>query len=327
MQISFFLPKVFECEFHTEKIRSEKNEVPLNPKQGMGTLECWIYQTWLRLQEAGVSCDLVTELPQKGILIVHNDQAAPFLNHPKDLPKDLFIVNIAADLFPHPAAHLNLVQNKAHAQRLPHSIFMPLWPQAHLMKRDPNRGNRFENIHFFGRRQQLALFLQSEEWKDRLRRETGLFLEMKDPSHWHDYSDTDCAIAIRSFSSSRYLHTPSTKLYNAWFANVPFIGGKDSSFAADGHPGTDYLVAASINQLLMHLKHLKEDETFRASLIHQGKHSATPFTKEKILERWKYLLQETLPSLAFQWQKKSPAKREYYSMIQRVCCFADRYMR
>ena len=292
-----------------------------------GTLEIWISETYRLLHQEGVSCDLVNELPKEGVVILYNNDKADFLSNPKTSLKNLFIVNVVADLPPHPSAQLHIVQNKTHTKRLPASYFIPHWPQPDLLARDPNRGNRFENIHFFGYSKNLDSYLHSEEWKNRLRRETGLFLDIKDPDHWHDYRDTDCTIAIRDFSRSRHIHKPATKLYNAWLTGVPFIGGRDSAYAADGHPGKDYLVATSPDEILAQLQRLKKDETFRANLVHQGTIAGNAFSRTAILERWKYFLQEALPVLVLQWQQQSPTKRYCSSMIQHTCCFADRYMR
>lgn len=287
--------------------------VPLRQQRMMDAFEIWIYQTWRLLQEVGVSCDLVTTPPENGILIGHH-QPRGFLENREALSEDLFIVNIAADSKPHPAAHLHILQNKTQAQWLPNALFMPHWPHPSLIVRDRKRGSRLENIHFFGIPTNLATELHTEEWKNRLRHEAGLYLECKEPSTWHDYSDTDCVIAIRDFSRSRHYHKPATKLYNAWLAGVPFIGGRDSAYATDGIAGKNYLLAHSPNDVITQLKKLKNETLYR-NLITNGVHAGNFFRKEVTLERWKNLIQETIPFLAQEWKKKS--KKERLSFFKR----------
>ncbi|MEI6417136.1 MAG: glycosyltransferase, partial [Verrucomicrobiota bacterium] len=141
---------------------------------------------------------------------------------------------------------------------------------------------------------------------------------------WHNYSDVDAVIAIREVSSARYFHKPATKLYNAWLAGVPFIGGLDSAYAADGRPGVDYLVASSVEEAFQHLRRLKEDESFRHQLVLRGTESGKAFTREATLQQWKNFVLETLPNLVEQWQKKSVFQRHFFMLTQRLFCFLDR---
>ena len=320
--IFFFLPEEHFPDAHWREALKKKEVFSLEENGKKATLHYWIYQTWALLTEAAIPCQLVHQIPQEGIVIALSGSLHSLLH-----TASLFLVDIVADGLPHPSAQLHLLQNKAHAQRLPRSLFIPHWPQPGLIPRDSVRGNRFEKICFFGDSNNLAPELCSEKWKHQLSCELGLLLECRGASFWHDYHDTDCVLAIRDFSRSRQLHKPSTKLYNAWLAGVPFIGGRDSSYAADGHPDKDYLVATSPDQVLDHLRRLKEDHDFRQNLITQGTLSGATFTREATLERWKQLIQETIPQLAKNWFSLSPRKRRYFSLTQHAVCFLDRHLR
>lgn len=318
MTVSFFIPSYFITDPSYHAAWHEPQDLSITGNREMGTLESWIYQTWFMLKQNGVFCSLVTEPPEEGILIVHPEQrTASFLNDLCPYSSNLFIVDIVADLTPHPAAHLHLVQNKAAQRFLPSSFFMPHWPQPHLIPRNSNRGSRFENISFFGYHFNLATELTSEEWSDQLRRQLGLFFDLQESSAWHDYSEVDCALAIRDFSRSSQLHKPATKLYNAWHAGVPFIGGRDSAYAANGHSGKDYLMARTVKEMMAHLKKLKTDEAFRSRLVAQGAASGALFTRSAVLERWKMLVQEILPSLAADWKKKPEWQRRSHAFLQK----------
>ncbi len=110
-------------------------------------------------------------------------------------------------------------------------------------------------------------------------------------------------VAIRDFSNKPYNNKPATKLYNAWLAGVPFIGGCDSAYASEGSPEKDYLVAKSPEELLQQLRRLQQDLELRTRLVQRGSQVVQNFTVEKTLERWKKLIQEILPQRAQEWQQ------------------------
>ena len=230
---------------------------------------------------------------------------------------------ILADTRLLPITHFHLIQNQAKARWTPHSLFVPHWPQPSLIPRDPTRGSRLEKISFFGDPDNLAPELQTPEWTNQLRREFGMFLDFKDSKSWHDYSETDVVLAIRDFSRSRHYHKPATKLYNAWLAGVPFIGGRDSAYAIDGRPGIDYLVATYPQQVIEHLRRLKEDATLRQQLVARGRESGTAFSRETIVLQWKQLIEETLPILAEKWKYKSSLQQHLFWMTQKYSYFLD----
>jgi hypothetical protein len=337
MSISFFLPKQhFPNQSWIEAL--EKNQIiPLEEKGKGATAQCWIYQTWDLLIQKEIPCLLIDGLPREGGIIIAMSGSFPIIvsclkeesqkKSKKRVTPNYFLVDIVADGVPHPGAHLHLVQNRAHARRLPRSLFMPHWPQPHLIPRDPARGSLFEKVSFFGDSSNLAPELRSAAWQERLHRELGILLEIREARRWHDYSNVDGVIAIRDFSGSSHLHKPATKLYNAWLAGVPFIGGIDSAYAADGHPGEDYLVGNSAEKVFQYLKKLKEDPVMRLKLVQKGSQSVVAYTREATLARWKKLVQTTLPAEAFKWSQGTPLGRFFFYCTQPLICFYDRVVR
>ncbi len=103
-------------------------------------------------------------------------------------------------------------------------------------------------------------------------------------------------------------------------AGVPFIGGSDSAYAADGAPGKNYLVATSVEELLEHLKQLQENAALRTMLVQNGLQAGQVFTQEATLRYWKKLVEETIPVRAFQWHQHSMLKRSWLFFIQRLVC-------
>ena len=287
MKVSFLLaPQFIPKQNWQEALK--KGEVLQVAASGIAaTAQNMIYQTWFWLHEAGVSCDLVHTLPKEGIVIFVSNTFSPR----STLPPELFYVDVLADTRLLPITHFHLLQNQAKARWTPNSLFVPHWPQPSLIPRDPMRGSRFEKVSFFGDPNNLAPELQTPEWTNQLRRELGMFIHFQESSRWHDYSDTDVILAIRDFSRTPYYHKPATKLYNAWFAGVPFIGGRDSAYAIDGRPGMNYLVGTSPQQVIEHLRCLKADLTLRQQLVSNGYASGTVFFREATILQWQNIIE------------------------------------
>ncbi len=313
MKVTFLLAPDFIPNPSWEELLQTGNVLQVAASGAAATAQNMIYQTWFWLKEAGVTCSLSHTIPTEGIVIFVSNTFSPSTS----LPPNLFYVDVLADATLLPTTHFHLIQNHAQARRTPHSLFVPHWPQPSLIPRDPARGLRFEIISFFGDPDNLAPELQTPEWINQLRRELGIFLDFKDSSRWHDYSDTDAVLAIRDFSRSRHYHKPATKLYNAWLAGVPFIGGRDSAYTMDGRPDVDYLAATSPQQVIDYLRRLKKDPLFREQLVTQGRESVKSFSREATLLQWKKLVEETLPFLAKKWQKKSALQRHLFWMVQK----------
>lgn len=265
------------------------------------TAQNWIYQSFIQLKQRGIPLELYSVLPPQGMILALGSSLSKKLR----IPAGMCLIDIVADAAPNPAAHAYIVQNRIQQKYIPHSFFIPHWPQPKMIPRSPDRGDRFDNIAFFGDINSLAPELRKEEWHHHLRRTLGLSFTIKSPYQWHNYSDVDGVIAIRSFSQSCYLSKSAVKLYNAWLAGVPFIGGRDVAYADEGHPGKNYLIATSPSELLEHLRHLKEDISFRRELIAHGHHQGAFYTQEKTAERWISLIQGAIGKFAHTQVRKT----------------------
>ena len=108
-------------------------------------------------------------------------------------------------------------------------------------------------------------------------------------------------VAIRGFGRSSYVHKPATKLYNAWLAGVPFIGGMDSP-TADGEPGRDFSKRRrpkSSSAIFAVFKKI----SLRKQLVTAGKSSGRGFSLTLPSSAGR-LLGETVPELAARWRDK-----------------------
>jgi|GEM_PF-1998785 len=287
------------------------------------TVNAWLYQTGSLLQKVGVRSHFFTKmphLPHRGIIVTMSGFLYGY-EKKITLPPSLFVADIVAEEgIPHSAAMLHLIPNSHSTKYLPFTEFIPHWPQPFLIPRDAVRRERFETICFMGDSKNMATELCSQEWHLRLQQELGLHFIRRDFDRWHDFSDVDCIVAIRDFTGNYFFYKPAHKLYNAWLAGVPFIGGRDSAFVGDGHPGEDYLVANSAEEVFEYLKKLKEDPLFRSQLVERGRQSGAAFSREAVLQSWKRLVQETLPVQALKWHRASALKRFFLRVLQRWSC-------
>ena len=284
--------------------------------------QSWIYQSWVELRN---SCrvELATRLPEEGAIItLSNLLHENFRANPRQ-----FVVSVAADFLPHPGAQVQLLQNPAHARRLPGTIFVPHWPQPGLVPRDPARGSTLETAAFFGDPSNLAPKIVDREFRRLLLLETGVRLDIREAARWHDFSDVDIVIAIRDFSRARHLSKPPTKLYNAWLAGVPLIGGSDSAFSAEGKPGTDYLIAGSPVELLRQIRELKENPALWQTIVAAGKARSAARSRDAVRKIWQYLCDSEIPRRFETWKKMPPLQQAAFWQAKRGLYFLDRKFR
>lgn len=287
-----------------------------------GCAENWIYQTWNALNLSGNPAALVEEMPETGVVICLSGTL-----HPGFKPaRGCYVADVVADGLPHPAAHLHIVQNSRHTKFLPFSRFMPHWPQPNLLPRDKARGEKFEKVCFFGDPENLAPELRSAAWQQKMREKTGADFEIRWHQQWHDYSDVDAVVAIRDFAGARHIHKPATKLYNAWLAGVPFVGGTDSAYRSEGRAGVDHLVARSPDEVIRQLMRLRDEQGFRARIADAGTEKARDHTCKAVLRNWHQLTTEELPRRAAAWNRKSQAYRSALTAANRMCCYLDRML-
>ena len=209
----------------------------------------WILQTYLRLSADGFPCTLVGTLPHEGIVITYWESI------PVDFKPsvELLIVGITADgIYPHPYTQIRVVQNHKAALKFSASYYIPHWPHPGLIPRSSSRGDRFETIGYFGDANNLATELKSEAWQTQLQ-SLGLKWCPIEPDRWHDYSDIDTVLAVRSFEKRDYFQKPATKLFNAWHAGVPAILGTESAFESERKSDLDYIEVSSPDETLSRL--------------------------------------------------------------------------
>lgn len=320
MQVFFYLPEKYLPDAARQEAWKSGALTTLEEGGKIASAQAWIYQTWLELRKAGCAAELIHELPTRGIFLT----LAGCLGGDFHPAPEVFVADIVADGLPHPRAQFHIVQNAVHARRLPRSAYVPHWPHPNLIPRDPERGDRFENLGFFGDPMNLAAELRDPAWQQRLLEQTGLSLKIVGPNGWHDYHEMDGILAVRGWGAGSWLRKPGTKLYNAWLAGVPFVGGQDSAYRGDGSPGKNYLATAGLADLETGLRRLKDEPDFRRDLVEAGHHAGQKFSRESTTARWRTLVESTLPEAAQKWQRRSSLWKTCFWKTQAAVAWIDR---
>ncbi|MBD2771727.1 hypothetical protein [Iningainema tapete] len=276
----------------------------------------WTLQTYLYLKADDLKCDLIGTIPNSGIVVAHRE----FLPDDFQPSPNLLLVCIKADKDAHPYAQLHIAQNPE--DEILHRIlpiwkshYLPHWPQPGLIPRDSSRGERFEKVAFYGVTGTLAPELQQPTWEKELAA-LGLRWEIVDSQHWHDYSETDVIIAVRSFNGEIYASKPPSKLYNAWHAGIPAILGCESAYRNERKSELDYLEVATLDSAIATLKRLRDDYNLRQAMIENGYIRAQERGTTNITAQWRTFLTDIATPAYYHWCKASSWQQNIFLMTR-----------
>lgn len=275
---------------------------------------CWTVQTYLHLQADGFPCKITNKIPEQGIVMVHRS-CIPENWQPKP---NLLLVCLMADKERHPLAQFHIVLNTKEPllqepQNLWPSCFIPHWPQPGLIKRDDIRSDRFEQIAFFGHPRNLDPALQAPTWEERLN-QLGLTWQIVDRDRWHDFSQIDAIVAVRSFTKTDFFDKPATKLYNSWHAGVPAIFGRETSVQNERKSELDYMEVTSVDEALAALKRLRDDLDWRKAMIENGYLRAQETEYHHLTKRWQNVLTEQIVPEYERWCAMNPQTQQLLSI-------------
>lgn len=245
--------------------------------------ENWGLQTYVHAKRAGWNVTAGTACRTGAINLGHVSLLTAFQAGPRDL-----IVGIRADYRPSILADCHVVQNQLQADA--NSFWIPHWPQPGIIPRSPERPG-LQRAAYFGH--EYYLDGGAATWKSKLS-EIGIEFDCPPQSRWHDYSEVDLVVAVRTFDGYPYPRKPPSKLFNAWIAGAPALVGPESAYQQVGQPGRDYLVARTMEEAIQSITQLKQSTQAYSQLIQAGNQRAHEFTREKILTRWAELLQSQI---------------------------------
>lgn len=258
----------------------------------------WCLQAYSILSKRKkIPVQISNHLVKGSINIVHSAQLYELL---RNTSPAYFIVSVQAD-FPRRAwAQYHIVQNAA--QILHETSMVPFWPQPKLISRNPVRKG-VKTVAYAGQVFNGNLVSTEKEWKE-LFAVHGLDFITLSSGVWHDLSEVDVLIGIRSFDSNPHDSKPASKLINAWHANIPFIGGYDSAYMQIGVPGEDYLIAKTQQEAVDNVLKLRDDSNLYQKLVLNGKIKSIRYTNETIAARWEQILTGPATERYHLWQSR-----------------------
>lgn len=215
-----------------------------------------------------------------------------------------FRVSVRADYPRMFDVDFEVLQNPA-AQLSDQQAYLPYWPVPGLKPRDSSR-TQLRTVAYAGRMGPLNL---AEGLKDAsMLLPDGIEMRIIPPHKWHDLSEVDALVAIRSFDKKLHVTKPPSKLFSAWLGNVPLIAGFDSAFSEIGVPGQDYLRISTAQELYTVLEQLRDDRNFYDYIVRNGINRAVSVSHEEIANLWLDTL-DTQVVAAFERWKDTPQRR------------------
>ena len=256
----------------------------------------WCLQTYhLLSKRSNLPVQCSNKILPEVINIIHSDQLLQQKGHASE-----FVVCVRADYPGRRWAHYHLVQNKN--QLGANTSFIPHWVQPGLIERDVNRKG-VRRVAYAGEAFNGNLAGTADTWKQFLEPHNIEFVTLAGGS-WHDLSSIDVLVGIRSFDEQPHNTKPPTKLFGAWHANIPFIGGHDSAFKQVGVPGEDYLLVGTPDEAIKAILKLRDDPALYNKLVQNGKKKAALYTEETIAQVWLEVLTGPVMHRYQQWQAK-----------------------
>ncbi|WP_066558270.1 hypothetical protein [Croceicoccus bisphenolivorans] len=241
--------------------------------------------TYFYLREAGYEGMELSTRPRAGAINVIHTCDLDILG----ADASRFDVSVRGD-FPHRwHAQCEIVQNRWQQGANAETIW--LWPQSGIIPRAAPAG-RMKRIGYLG---QLSrnLVWDEQRWREFLA-PLGVEFCAYPPDRWHDYSNLDAVIAIRTFGEHKWRGKPPSKLVNAWIGRVPCIAGSDSAFLQIGTPGIDFLRATTPEGIRDAVARLVQEPGLAERIIAAGNVHLPSFSREAIMKTWVDFLQGTV---------------------------------
>ena len=180
----------------------------------------------------------------------------------------------------------------------PSVSLLPL-PQRGLVPRDPARRGRISLAAFKGFRSSLPAYLEDMGFRTALsRRGVGLTLDVPHRAdhadqHWHDFSDVDVALCVRSERPRGDLdRKPATRLVNAWLAgSIPLIDPEPAYLEMGTHE-KDCLIVDGPGSIIAAIERLAAEPALVARLQSGVAARRGQVSPEQVLDAWDELLFE-----------------------------------
>lgn len=259
------------------------------PERIVSGLDCWPLLTWARLSAADCPFDLrlATRARDDAVCLFHWDDAVPRLGVHR-----CFAVVVQADRPAPGLADMTVVQNGLAGETSTRRR-IPLWTQPGLVPRDAARGNRLENVAYFGSDQYEPAFVKTADFREALRAR-GLRFINRFQGAWHDYRDIDAVLAVRDCPAVVLATKPASKLINAWTAGVPALLGPEPAYDELRRSPVDFLETPTAQSVLDALDRLRNEPGLFEAMAANGLRRAEAFAVPRLTELWMETLAEAL---------------------------------
>ncbi len=254
----------------------------------------WAAQSWLRLRQYREGLTIGTTPAPERINFAHCMTWRALGARCRE-----FRVSARADYPQLFDVDFEILQNPAMPVRADRSAYLPYWPIPGLIPRDSSRAG-VNSVAYAGRFGPRNLDCSLVEGHEAFR---GLEFRTIRPERWHDMSEIDLLIGIRDFDGKLHYSKPPSKLFNAWLANVPLIGGCDSSYSATGTPGKDYLRVGTSEELCEAVARLRRDGEYYDSIVAAGRIRARECTPERVARQWLEVLEGPVAQAFARWRE------------------------
>lgn len=270
----------------------------------------WCLQTYHILAKRGsVAVKCSNCLLDNHINLIHSDQLLKVKGSSKQ-----FVVCVRADYPLRPWAQYHVVQNVHQLTSDTSSI--PHWVQPGLIKRQADRRG-VKRVAYAGAPIKGNMAGSAESWK-KMFEPYGIEFVLLPSGSWHDLSTIDVLIGIRSFTTHPYHTKPPTKLFNAWHANIPFVGGYDSAFRQVGVPGEDYLLATTPEEAVSAVLQLRYSPALYADLVKRGQQKALQYSEDTIAAIWEKTLTGPIADRYKNWKRYPVYEQIRFNLLQKV---------
>lgn len=267
----------------------------------------WCLQTYLFLStRKNLSVICSNSLKRDCINIIHSDHLLQLRG-----TSSYFVVCVRADYPMRIWAHYHLVQNKN--QLTFNTSYIPHWVQPGLIKRDSER-REITRVGYAGQVINGNLAGGTSIWQKLFETHNIEFVTMTEDT-WHDLSSIDALIGVRTFDKNPHNTKPPTKLFNAWHAQIPFIGGYDSAFMQVGTPGKDYLLAQTPEEVIEAVVQLKKNPYLYLELIKNGSYKATEYNQETIAKCWEEILGNEILNRFKRWKARPWIEQTRFNLL------------
>lgn len=238
--------------------------------------QIWILQSYCILRNYYDAVSLGNSPRRDAVNIIHANDIG-FLNE----IDNYYFVTVRADKKPVMWSNFEIVQNKLQMRQK--ASYVTHWPQPGLIKRKKS-STEIKNVAFLGAIEQNIL--RNYPIENDLR-SIGIEYMGLDRANWHDYSNFDAALAIRSFGNgNQHADKPPSKLINAWRAEVPLLASNDSAYAQIGTPGEDYIVVDSYADLLEKISFLQSHPDYYGKIVENGIKKRERYSRDTIAQEW-----------------------------------------